>query len=145
MPTDRPPFPVDGPAREQSVLIRSEERLAVTTRRVVAGIARLEKIRVTETRTFTVDVVREEVRLVIDRDTAGSDVDDRGAARPAGPEGPWLVLSEEQVVVTKNLVPVERVRLDVTPVTEMRDVTAAVRSERVEVTHVPAPGSDTIG
>lgn len=124
-------------------LVRSEERLRVGTEWVSAGSARLEKYTVTETRTITVQVIRERVRLI----TTGADeqstaVDDPGAdgAAPAGAataSSGWLVLTEEQVVVSKQPVPVERVRLDTFLTIEQQDVTAQVRSERIELVADP--------
>jgi len=36
----------------------------------------------------------------------------------------WMVLSREEVVVTKRIVPVEQVRLEIYPVTNQQQVTA---------------------
>jgi len=127
-----------GPPEGRDYVIRSEEQLNVSTERVVSGRARLEKFLVTETKTITVELTHEEVRLVQDgpdgsssgepssprNDTA--EVDSTDAER-------WMVLSEEQVVVTKKTVPIERVRLERYSVTEQREVTEQVRKEEVEV------------
>ncbi|MEO5832358.1 MAG: DUF2382 domain-containing protein [Nakamurella sp.] len=116
---------------EPEVLIRSEERLGVSTVRVPSRRVRLEKYVVTETRTITVQVSREEVRLVEVEwadPTATRDALDPADARR------WLTVSEEQVVVTTTVVPVERVRLDVTEVTEGRTLTGELRRERVAFT-----------
>jgi len=43
-----------------------------------------------------------------------------------------VVLTEERVVVTKETVPVERVRMDVESVTEQEQVTEEVRKEQIE-------------
>lgn len=110
------------------VMVRSEERMHVRTKQVPARVARLEKFIVTEQRTITVDVRHEEVRLVYDDLSA-----DRNALDTAEPTRalPEFVLSEEQVEVRTVTVPVERVRLVVETVTEQREVTEAVRSERI--------------
>ena len=43
-----------------------------------------------------------------------------------------VVVSEERVVVNKETVPVEKVRLDTETVTEQQDVTESVRKEQIE-------------
>lgn len=116
------------PARDY--LIRSEERLNVGTRRVPSGRVRLEKYVVTETRTISVEVSREEVRLV-HLDLA--DLDGGGAEAASDAEERWLVVSEEQVVINKVVVPLERVRLQRNTVVVDRDVTEQVRRERIDV------------
>jgi stress response protein YsnF len=44
-----------------------------------------------------------------------------------------VVLTEERVVVSKEPVPVERVRLGTETVTEQQEVTEAVRKEHIEL------------
>ena len=124
--------PVAPPVSTDRSLTLSEERLAVTTVRVPARRVRLEKYVVTETRTFTVEVSREEVRLV---DVALTEADPAGGSATAdtADSGRWMTLSEERVVVTTETVPVERVRLDVTTVVEERDVTEDLRREEITV------------
>lgn len=131
------PGPVDGAASSDAnrELTLSREQLAVSTMRVPARRVRLEKYVVTETRTITVQVSHDEVRLVdLDPTTA-----DRMNAEitPTGQDnGRWLTLSEERIVVTTEVVPIERVRLQVTPVTEQRQITETVQVE--QVAHDPA-------
>lgn len=121
--------------QEPGYLVRSEERLAVGIERVAVRRARLEKYIVTETRTITVEVAREAVRLVYD-DLDGDfneDLNTDPSADPATATPGWLLLSEERVIVTKEMVPVERVRLAVSVVTDQQDVSAAVRTEHLEL------------
>lgn len=125
-------------------LIRSEERLQVSTVPVRARRVRLEKYVVTETRTITVQVSREMVRLV-DMDL---DDDPTGAPTPTTTDGTaddvgrWLALHEERVAITTEVVPVERVRLAVYSVTEQQDVTDSVRREHVHLDPLlPTPSS----
>ena len=111
-------------------LVRSEEQLHVRTDQVLAGYARLEKFTVTETKTITVEVTHEEVRLV---QRAADTTDHEGPVSPAdGDSARWMVLSREEVVVTKRVVPVERVRLEVYPVVEQQQVTEQVRKEQID-------------
>lgn len=118
---DRVPGPVE--------VIRSEERLDATTRRVPVARAVLRKVIVVEQRTITVDVAHEEVRLEVL--PLGEDRSDGSfGAHVALPE---IVLHEEQVVVTKRVVPVERVLARIATVTSDAQVTADVRREQVDV------------
>ena len=109
---------------------RASRRIA--TRRVPAARAVLRKVVVVEQRTITVEVAHEEVRLeVLPIDGDGDGVGDAvGGAHLALPE---LVLHEEQLVVTKRIVPVERVRPTIVTVVEERTVSESVRSERISV------------
>jgi uncharacterized protein (TIGR02271 family) len=112
-------------------MTRSEEQLQVGTETREAGRARLRKYVVTEEQNVTVPVTREEVRIEREPITDGN--------REAAMSGPDLseeehevVLHEEQVVVDKQAVPVERVRLDKEQVTEQETVSEQVRQERIE-------------
>ena len=118
------------PSAEASV-IRSEERLRVTTRRAPARKAVLRKVIVVEQRTITIDVAHEEVRLEyvpLDEDV---DATEGHAAHRALPE---LVLHEEQVVVSKRTVPTERIRAKIVTVTDEIQVTEDLRHEQIDVT-----------
>jgi uncharacterized protein (TIGR02271 family) len=129
----QPTNPVDPTAQAsgRGYLVRSEEQLRVRTDQVVAGYARLEKFTVTETKTITVEVTHEEVRLV-QRPADGAGTDDQALGASATDADRWMVLSREEVVVTKRVVPVERVRLEVYPVVEQRQVTEQIRKEEID-------------
>jgi uncharacterized protein (TIGR02271 family) len=109
-------------------LTRSEEHLHVGTERVQTGRARLRKFVVTEEQTVTVPVSREEVRVVREPLVPGEDADDV----TIGEDATDVTLTEERVVVGKETVPVEKVRLGTETVTENREVTQAVRKEQIE-------------
>jgi uncharacterized protein (TIGR02271 family) len=119
-----------GPTTDEA-MTRSEEELHVGTRQREAGRARLRKHVVTEMETRTVPVRREEVRIerepVTDanRDPAtdGADISE---------EEHEVVLHEDEVVVDKQTVPKERVRLDTETVTDEREVSEEIRKERIE-------------
>ena len=108
-------------------LTRSEEQLHVGTEKVQTGRARLRKVVVTEQQNVTVPVTREEVRVVREPIAPGDSVD-----ATIGEAAADVVLTEERVVVSKETVPVEKVRLDTDTVTEQREVTEAVRKEQIE-------------
>ncbi len=124
------PNPSDptGAAGGPDYLIRSEERLDVRTEQVLGGWVRLEKYLVTETRTVTVELTHEEVRLVrqpVDRP------DPTPAASDGQNDARWMYVNREELVVTKRVVPVERVRLEVFAVTELQQITEAVGKEQI--------------
>jgi uncharacterized protein (TIGR02271 family) len=131
----------DAPAE----VVRHEEQLSVDTRAQATERVRVRKRVVTEEVTLTVTVRREE--LVIDREPIPD-----GAPGISGPsEFPLaedggeveFVLHAEEPVVTKRVVPVERVSLRRETTTEARHVTDSVRKERVEIDELPINREDT--
>jgi uncharacterized protein (TIGR02271 family) len=119
-----------GPTTDDA-MTRSEEELRVGTRQREAGRARLRKYVVTENVTKTVPVSREEVRIEREPITDAN----RGDALD-GPdiseEEHEVVLHEDEVVVDKQAVPKERVRLGTETVTEDQQVSEQVRKEQIE-------------
>lgn len=113
--------------RDDSV-VRHEEELRVGKERVETGRVRLRKHVVTEQKTVTVPVQREEVRLESEPLQPG-DV----AAGRIGEEEVSVTLSEERPVVEKDVVAKERVGLGKEVHTEERTVTASVAKEQVEI------------
>lgn len=110
-------------------LIRSEEHLQVGTETVATGRVWLQKFVVTREQTITVSVSHEEVRVV--REPIAQGVVPEPV--PAGDRATEVILTEERIVVTKQVVPVERVRLETQTITEQREVTQTVRKEQIEV------------
>jgi uncharacterized protein (TIGR02271 family) len=121
-----------GGSSTDNAMTRSEEELEVRTRTREAGRARMRKYVVTNDVTATVPVQREEVRLEREPIT-----DANAGAAVAGDditeEEHEVTLHEEEPVVSKRVVPKERVRLDVDTVTEQATVTEQVRKEVIEV------------
>jgi uncharacterized protein (TIGR02271 family) len=119
-----------GPTTDDA-MTRSEEQLRVGTRQREAGRARLRKYVVTENVTKTVPVSREEVRIEREPITDAN----RGDALD-GPdiseEEHEVVLHEDEVVVDKQAVAKERVRLGTETVTEDQEVSEEVRKEQIE-------------
>ena len=119
-----------GPTTDDA-MTRSEERLHVGTEQVEAGRARLRKYVVTENVTQTVPVSHEEVRLEREPITdanrgdamSGSDITE---------EEHEVTLHAERPVVTKETVPVERVRLGTETVTEDHEVSETIRKEQID-------------
>ncbi|HET6393341.1 MAG TPA: PRC and DUF2382 domain-containing protein [Blastococcus sp.] len=120
-----------GPTTDDAMTL-SEERLNVGTRSQEVGRARLRKYVVTENVTETVPVSHEEVRLEREPITdanVGSALDGPAISE----EEHEVVLHAETPVVEKEAVPVERVRLDKTTVTEQEQVSEGLRKEEIEV------------
>ena len=113
-------------------MTRSEEQLQVGTVRRPSSLVRLRKYIVTEDVQVTVPVQREEVRLVREPVT-----DANVSAAMDGPElseeEHELTLMEEQVVVDKQVVPKERVRLDKGVTSEEQVVAEQVRKEQIDM------------
>jgi uncharacterized protein (TIGR02271 family) len=125
-----------GPTTDDAMTL-SEERLNVGTRSEEVGRARLRKYVVTENVTESVPVTREEVRLEREPITdanVGNALDGPAISE----EEHEVTLHAERAVVEKEAVPVERVRLDKTTVTEQEQVSEGLRKEEIEV-----EGADT--
>jgi uncharacterized protein (TIGR02271 family) len=118
---------------DPGVMTASEERLRVETERVPRSRVRLQKVVVTEQRTVTVALRREEYRLVREAIADGEPVPG-GSIGPAEQE---VVLYEERAVVTTEVVPVERIRLVKEEVVDTREISSQVRRERIDLV-VPA-------
>lgn len=149
--TGRPADPTpDAPSPSGRFLTRSEEHVDISTHAAPARRVRLEKFVVTETRTLTVQVRREEARLVeVDNAAVDSaDLDDAEVAqafagRADGDVGRWLTLHEERVVIATEVVPVERVRLSIDTVVEQREIPVEKRSERIDLETVAFSDADS--
>lgn len=117
---------------DDDAMTRSEERLNVGKERVQTGRARLRKYIVRDQQTVNVPVEREEVRLEREPITDAN----RGDAM-SGPDltedEAEVTLYEERPVVSKETVPVERVRVDKQTTTETEAVSADVAREEIEV------------
>lgn len=136
------PAPADVPVPDAAAAVggtgtdeamtRSEEQLRVTTRTREAGRARLRKYVVTEHRSVTVPVSREEVRIVREPvpEAERASLASRAEISELVHE---IVLHEEVPRVTAEAHPVERIRVATRTVTEEQQVTAEVRKERIEL------------
>jgi uncharacterized protein (TIGR02271 family) len=120
-----------GPTTDDA-MTRSEERMTVGTASEEAGRARLRKYVVSENVTQTVPVSHEEVRVEREPIT-DANVGDAMDGPAISEEEHEVTLHAERAVVDKEAVPVERVRLDKTTVTEQEQVSADLRKEEIEV------------
>lgn len=118
------------PGHDSVDVVRHEERLRVGTETVPIERVRLERVVVTEQRTVTIDVSHEEIRLHREpvSGAAGSVTATRADRQPI-----VVILSEEQVEITKRVVPVERVTLHIDVVTDEKQISETVRREQIDV------------
>ena len=119
-----------GPSTDDA-MTRSEERLNVSTEKVESGRARLRKHIVTEQQTVTVPVTHEEATLVREPIT-DANIGEATAGAELSEEEHEVVLHGEEVVTSKDTVPVERVRLGTEQVTEQQQVTQDVSKEQID-------------
>ena len=127
-------LPGHGPA--QVDVVRSEEQVRVSTRSYVTGTVRVRKVLVTEERTVTVRVQREELRLEEQpaQDGGAEDQVAPDVGHQLGSGAPLeLVLHEQRPVITYETVPVERVRIGTRVVGGEQTVRSDVRREVVEL------------
>jgi uncharacterized protein (TIGR02271 family) len=123
----------DADADADAAMIRSQEQLRVGREIVVVGRVRMRKRLVTEEQSFTVPVTREEITFDYDEIPAEQRAPD-GTTELV--EDTYEVIRyEERVVITKQFVPVERVRMVRRVVTADRTVVGQVRTELIEVEH----------
>jgi uncharacterized protein (TIGR02271 family) len=118
---------------------RSAEQQRTEIVNVVVGRARLVVFVVTEERTYTVPVRRQEVRLVYDP-VPGNDRSVTSV--PPAEEIHEVVLHSEQVQFSRRVVPVERVRMIRHVVRDERTVTGHIRSEQIDVGQIQESEGD---
>jgi uncharacterized protein (TIGR02271 family) len=124
------------------VVTRSEEELWIATHRRETQRARLTRYTESETVTKTVEVRHEQVRVEYEPVPGADEVDRPGSGSAASDDG-WLVLYDEEVVVTTRRVPRERVRMRTHTITEDREITEVLRKEQVEVNDTRRPCSSS--
>jgi len=115
-----------------NAMTRSEEELRVGTVKRETGRARLRKYITTEQVQTTVPVQREEVRIEREAITEAN-MGDAMDGPALSEEEHEIVLESEEIVVDKQVVPKERIRLDKDVITEQRQVTDEVRKEQIEI------------
>jgi len=125
----------EGDRREQhtdDAMTRSEEQLRVGTEVREAGRARLRKQVVTEQVTESIPVRREVVRITREPITEAT-ADPAHAGLELSTEEHEITLHEEVPVVKKEVVAVERIRLDTATGTDQEQISEQVRKEQIEV------------
>ncbi|WP_342671208.1 PRC and DUF2382 domain-containing protein [Streptomyces lushanensis] len=111
-------------------LIRSEEQLHISTEEHEIGHARLRKVVVTESVSTSVPLSHEEVRVI--HEAIAPEDRSRMGRSPISEAQTEVTLHAEQPVISKETIPVERVRMETEKVTEQKEVSADVRKERIE-------------
>lgn len=150
MVTAQPPAPVPSPADQQNTdhsvvpagpeVVRSEEQLHVSTTTYATERVRVSKRIITEEKTITVSVRREVFTLErepISDSGPGTEPDSSRLQDEPSQTRFEVLLHEEQVVVQKKVVPIERVTVITDLITAQQDVTAQVRTEQIETTTTP--------
>jgi len=132
----------NGPARSASDdgVTRSREQLRVGTEPVESGRATLRKHVVSEQVTETVPVTHE-VPVLEREPITDANLDDALPGPDLSEQEHDVVLHAEQPVVSKETVPVERVRLGTDVVTEDQQVTETLQEERID-TEGTAPSGE---
>lgn len=106
-----------------------EEQVNVGTERVQTGRVRLRKHVVTEQKTVTVPVQREEYEIVREPVTEGQDA----GMSDLGEDEVVVPVHEERPVIAKDVVATEQVGIQRETVTEQRQVTTDVSREEIDV------------
>lgn len=108
----------------------AEERLKVGTTSQETGRVRLRKHVTTENETVTVPVTKE--RAVLEREPIADGETVEGGQDSLSEDDAEVVLHEEKVMVDKDVVATERVRLGTETTTDQESVTEEVSKEHVE-------------
>jgi uncharacterized protein (TIGR02271 family) len=117
--------------KNDNAMTRSEEVMHVGTQRQEAGRVHLRKHVVTEDQQQTVPLHKERVRL--EREPITDANREQAMSGPDIADADYEVIRhEERPVVSKETVPMERVRLATDDVTEQQTVGGQVRKERIE-------------
>lgn len=118
--------------RGDDAMTRSEEQMRAGTEIRQRGKARLRKYVVTETQTAQVPVSHEELR--IEREPITEENRERALSGEDITEAEHeITLHEERPVVTKETVPVERLRATTETKTGQETVAGEVRKERIDI------------
>ena len=137
------PHPGHDDATGVTDVILSEEHLLVTTERRAVERVVLQKVIVTERRTITVDVSHEEIRLTREPLAGGTVV--QTGVRPALHEPVVMILHEEQITVSRTILPVERVTFATTSVPGRLIVEETIRHEEIDVDVARGPSTTRPG
>ena len=129
----KPQVPRDAPGRADiAAVTRSEEELRISTVRLERQRARLTKFVEAETETRTIEVLHDQVRIEYEPISEPRGANQRAQRSEDGGEG-WMVLYDEEVVMTTRRIPRERVRLKTHLITEQVEVREQLRKEHIEI------------
>lgn len=136
-----PQSPREGAEAPMTEITRSEEQMRIGTERHESGRVRVRKWVETEMVEQTIPVSHEEIR--IDREPIVGGEPSSGASLSEDEQE--IILYEERPVVTKETVPVERIRIRTDRVQDEQTVRGEIRKERVEVTRDDGARGETAG
>ncbi len=134
VPTASPPSPVH-PAEDSNPLVvtRSEEQLRVATESVPVGTVRVSKHIVTEEKTITVQLRREELRLEHEPLTPTEHPGHDAAHEVGAGEDVVIVLYAEWANVTTEIVPIEQATVHTDVLTEQQSLWGTVSHEEITI------------
>jgi uncharacterized protein (TIGR02271 family) len=121
-------------------ITRAEEKVTVSTEMAESGRARMHKYVDSEPVEQTVRVFHEEYEI----ERVPIKPEDRIDGSIAEDERE-IILHEERAVITKETVPVERVRLSARKVAEEKTIRGEIRKERIEVETGPSASASRPG
>ncbi|WP_242891701.1 DUF2382 domain-containing protein [Actinomadura litoris] len=128
----------EGAEAPMTEITRCEEQMRIGTERHESGRVHVRKWVETEMVERTIPVSHEDIK--IDREPITGGRPDMKAT--LGEDDRVIVLYEERPVVTKETVPVERVRIHTEQVQDEQTVRGELRRERIEVTREDGAGSE---
>lgn len=127
----------EGAEAPMTEITRSEEQMRIGTERQEAGRVRVHKWVETEMVERTIPVSHEEIKIDREPITGG-----RPSAEVSLSEDEQeIILYEERPVVSKETVPVERIRVRTEQVQDEQTVRSELRKERIEVTRDEESGT----
>ncbi|WP_344899125.1 PRC and DUF2382 domain-containing protein [Actinomadura meridiana] len=138
MPSQSPREGAEAPMTE---ITRSEEQLRVATERHEAGRVHVHKWIETESVERTVPVSHEEIKIDREPIAGGRPNSDLSIAE----DDREIILYEERPVISKETVPVERVRVRTEQVQDEQTIRGELRKERIEVTRDDGHGGERRG
>ncbi|TDE27134.1 PRC and DUF2382 domain-containing protein [Actinomadura sp. 6K520] len=137
-----PPQPErEGAEAPMTEITRSEEQLRIGTERHESGRVRVHKWVETEMVERTIPVSHEEIRIDREPITGG----EPSSAVSLSADEQEIILYEERPVVTKETIPVERIRIRTDQVQDEQTVRGEIRKERIEVTREEIPREGEAG
>lgn len=124
-------------AADDPGVLRFEEHLHVRIETFPRETVRIEKVIVTDRRTITIDVRREELRIT--RTPIPADGSPSPAVAPRTPLPIVMILRQEQPVIALEVVPVEKVTVDVRVDSTDHHFSEELRHDRIDVVKLPPP------
>lgn len=126
------------PTEDTAGMVRHEEHLHVHIETIPREVVHVEKVIVTEQRTLTVEVRREELRITRTPISSNNSPDLLAAPRTRTRPPIVMILREERPVISLAVIPVEKVTVDVRVDTTDHHLSESLHHEHIDVRHPPA-------